>query len=87
MSGGGVATLETPRLLLRPLALAGLDRLTTIWTDPAVARLLLTRPSSRAEVEGRVLEKVGMREERRIVVNGADVALYAIAQWPLVPGP
>lgn len=182
MGGSGVATLETPRLLLRPLTVADLDRLTTIWTDPAVTRFLLTRPSSRAEVEERlhamlaharlfgmwaielratgeligrcgfypytgagrlgeapepelafllaracwgaglaseaartaldalfrcrerparaialvrpehtasrrVLEKVGMREERRVVVNGADVALYAIAQWPPEPGP
>jgi RimJ/RimL family protein N-acetyltransferase len=47
MNGAGV---ETPRLLLRPLALADLDRLTEIWTDPDLARLLLTRPRNGAEV-------------------------------------
>ena len=170
-------TLETARLRLRPLSPADLDRLTEIWTDPEVARLLLTRPRSRAEVEEklaamiehasllgmwalelratgsligrcgfypyagdagpvepelayllarehwgaglaseaaraslgalsqhhraaravalvrpehtasrRVLEKVGMREERSVVVNDVEVALYAIAVWPPAAG-
>lgn len=168
--------LVTPRLRFRPLAPADLERLTEIWTDPEVSRLLLTPPRTRAEVaerlaamieharlfgmwalelratgeligrcgfypyagEGRlgdapepelayllarahwgvglaseaaraalgalfrghhpgravalvrpehaasrrVLEKVGMREEGRGVVNGIDVALYAIAAPP-----
>ena len=50
----GAATLETPRLLLRPLVPSDLDRLTQIWTDPVVARFLLTRPRSRDEVEERL---------------------------------
>jgi RimJ/RimL family protein N-acetyltransferase len=33
---------------------ADVDRLTEIWTDPEVARLLLTRPRSRAEVAERL---------------------------------
>lgn len=172
------STLETPHLRLRPLVPADLDRLTEIWTDPEVARLLITRPSTRADVEERlaamiehaglfgmwalelraagrligrcgfypytgdagrvepelayllarehwgaglaseaarasldalfqrhrparaialvrpehtasrrVLEKVGMREERSVVVNGVEVALYAIAAWPPAAGP
>jgi len=179
MGGTGVATLETPRLLLRPLTPADLDRLTEIWTDPDVARLLLTRPRNGAEVaeklsamieharqfgmwgvvlratgeligrcgfypyagEGRlgeppepelafllarehwgrglaseaaraaldalfrrqrparaialvrpehaasrrVLEKLGMREEGRVAVTEVEVALYAVAAWPLKP--
>ena len=103
---GGVSTLETPRLLLRPLALGDLDRLTAIWTDPAVARVLLTRPSGRAlfhrrerparaaalvrpehMASRRVLEKVGMRDERRVVASGVEVAPYAIATWPAATGP
>lgn len=47
-------TLETARLRLRPLVPADLDRLTEIWTDPEVSRLLLTRPRSRAEVAERL---------------------------------
>jgi len=173
VSGAGVGTLETPRLLLRPLEPGDLDRLTEIWTDPEVARLLLTQPRSRAEVaerldamleharcfgmwalalrasgeligrcgfypyagadgrvepelayllarehwgaglaseaaraaldalfrrhrparaialvrpehaaSRRVLEKVGMREERRVRVSGVEVALYAIDAGP-----
>jgi len=63
MEGTAVATLETPRLLLRSLALADLDRLTQIWTDPEVSRLLITQPRSRAEVE----EKLhGMIEHARL---------------------
>ena len=176
MGGTGVATLETPRLLLRPLTPADLDRLTEIWTDPDVARLLLTRPRNGAEVaeklsamieharqfgmwgvvlratgeligrcgfypyagaggrvepelafllarahwgaglaseaaraaldalfrrhrparaialvrpehaaSRRVLEKLGMREEGRVAVTEVEVALYAVAAWPLKP--
>jgi ribosomal-protein-alanine N-acetyltransferase len=47
-------TLETPRLRLRPLVPGDLDRLTAIWTDPEVARLLVTRPKDRAEVAERL---------------------------------
>jgi RimJ/RimL family protein N-acetyltransferase len=181
MGSAAGETLDTPRLLLRPLALSDLDRLTEVWTDPAVARFLLTRPRSRAEVEEklaamleharvfgmwalelratgeligrcgfypyagegrlgdalepelafllarahwgaglaseaasaaldalfrrrerparaialvrpehaasrRVLDKLGMREQRRVVVSGAEVALYAIAEWPALRG-
>ena len=51
MSGDpGVDTLETPRLLLRPLVPGDLDRLTEIWTDPEVSRFLLTQPRSSVEV-------------------------------------
>ncbi len=50
MGGAGVEILETPRLRLRPLAPGDLDRLTEIWTDPHVARFLLTQPRTRAEV-------------------------------------
>jgi ribosomal-protein-alanine N-acetyltransferase len=50
------ASLETPRLRLRPLVPA--DRLTEIWTDPEVARLLLTRPRDRAEVGHRLAEMI-----------------------------
>jgi len=50
MGGSGIETLETPRLRLRPPAPSDLDRLTEIWTDPEVARLLISRPRSRAEV-------------------------------------
>ena len=45
-----VATLETPRLRLRPLVPDDLDPLTRIWTDPEVARFLLTKPRSGSEV-------------------------------------
>jgi len=47
-------TFETSRLRMRPLVHADLDRLTQIWTDPEVARFLLTRPRDRAEVEERL---------------------------------
>jgi ribosomal-protein-alanine N-acetyltransferase len=43
--------LLTPQLRLRPPRLSDLDRLTEIWTDPAVARLLVSQPRDRAEVE------------------------------------
>jgi [ribosomal protein S5]-alanine N-acetyltransferase len=42
--------LETSRLRLRPPVAGDLDRLTEIWTDPEVARLLVTQPRDRAEV-------------------------------------
>ena len=47
-------TLETPRLRLRPLEAHDLDRLTQIWTDPDVARFLLTRPRDRTQVAERL---------------------------------
>ncbi|MGH7287351.1 MAG: GNAT family N-acetyltransferase [Myxococcota bacterium] len=43
---------------MRPLLHADLERLTEIWTDPEVARLLLTRPRDRAEVEERLLAMI-----------------------------
>ena len=49
-----MTALETPRLRLRPLVPADLDRLTEIWTDPAVSRFLLTPPTTRTEVEARL---------------------------------
>jgi RimJ/RimL family protein N-acetyltransferase len=72
------------RGLASEAARAALDALFRRRERPPRA-IALVRPEHAAS--RRVLEKVGMREERRIVVNGADVALYAIAQWPLVPGP
>jgi RimJ/RimL family protein N-acetyltransferase len=48
------APLATPRLRLRPLVPADLDRLTEIWTDPEVSRLLLMPPRTRAEVAERL---------------------------------
>jgi len=181
MGEAGASALETPRLRLRPLVPADLDRLSEIWTDPEVSRLLLTRPRSRSEVaerlaamiehagrfgmwalelratgeligrcgfypyagEGRlgddaepelayllarehwgvglaseaaraaldalfrrhgptraialvrpehaasrrVLEKVGMRDQRGVVVHGVEVVLYATAASPPVAGP
>jgi RimJ/RimL family protein N-acetyltransferase len=62
MSGAGVERLETPRLLLRPLSRADLDRLTAIWTDPEVSRLLIAQPRDRAEVAEKLAE---MREHAR----------------------
>ena len=52
------AALVTPRLRLRPLSPGDLDRLTEIWTDPEVARLLVTRPRTRAEVAERLAEMI-----------------------------
>ncbi len=49
-----LGTLETPRLRLRPLALADLDRLARIWTDPEVSRFLLSRPRDRGAVQERL---------------------------------
>jgi ribosomal-protein-alanine N-acetyltransferase len=51
-------SLETARLRFRPLVPADLDRLTEIWTDPEVSRLLLTRPRDRAEVGQRLAEMI-----------------------------
>ncbi len=70
MSDAGVGTLETPRLLLRPLVPGDLDRLTEIWTDPEVSRLLLTRPRSRAGVE----EKLGA-----MIEHGRQFGMWAVA--------
>ena len=47
---------------------------TTLRFARAVA---LVRPEHAAS--RRVLEKVGMREERRLIAKGVEVALYAIA--------
>ena len=47
-------SFETPRLRFRPPLAADLDRLVEIWTDPEVARLLLSKPGTRAEVEERL---------------------------------
>jgi RimJ/RimL family protein N-acetyltransferase len=55
MSSAGVEGLKTPRLRLRPLVAGDLDRLTEIWTDREVSRLLITQPRNRVEVE----EKLG----------------------------
>jgi ribosomal-protein-alanine N-acetyltransferase len=52
--GVPIESLETARLRLRPLAPADLDRLTRIWTDPDVSRLLLSRPRDGSDVEARL---------------------------------
>ena len=48
-------TLETPRLLLVPLAPAHADAVYAIYREPAVRRFLVTRPATRAEFD-RVFE-------------------------------
>jgi ribosomal-protein-alanine N-acetyltransferase len=54
----GHERFTTSRLRLRPLVPADVERLTEIWTDPEVSRLLLTRPRDRAEVEQRLAEMI-----------------------------
>jgi [ribosomal protein S5]-alanine N-acetyltransferase len=46
--------ITTGRLRLRPLRFDDLDLLTEVWTDPAVSKYLLTRPTGRSEVEARL---------------------------------
>ena len=64
-------TLETARLLLEPLAPEHAEALREIWSDPEVARFLISRPASPAEFDalfarnleaGRRLGMWGLRE-------------------------
>jgi RimJ/RimL family protein N-acetyltransferase len=64
-------TLETARLRLEPLAPEHADALRAIWSDPEVARFLISRPASTAEFDalfarnleaGRRLGMWGLRE-------------------------
>jgi RimJ/RimL family protein N-acetyltransferase len=43
--------LETPRLILEPLAPEHAPALRAIWCDPEVARFLISRPTSPAELD------------------------------------
>ena len=63
--------LETARLRLEPLAPEHAEALRAIWSDPEVARLLISRPASPAELDalfarnleaGRRLGMWGVRE-------------------------
>jgi RimJ/RimL family protein N-acetyltransferase len=59
-----VSPLETARLRLEPLAPVHVPALREIWSDPEVARFLLSRPSSDAELEAIVARNLAAAEGR-----------------------
>jgi RimJ/RimL family protein N-acetyltransferase len=56
-----IEMIETERLHLRPITLDDVDLLVELDSDPDVMRHISGRPSTRAEVEGVIRERLGWR--------------------------
>jgi RimJ/RimL family protein N-acetyltransferase len=73
-----IDTVETKRLVLRPIALDDVDLLVGLDSDPEVMRYLTGRPSTREEVEVAVLNNMGCRWIATERSSGAFVGWFSL---------
>jgi RimJ/RimL family protein N-acetyltransferase len=78
--GPGLRTVETMRLVLRPISLDDVELLVDLDSDPEVMRYLTGRPSTRQEAEAVVRERLG----RRWIATGKTSGKF-VGWFGLVP--
>jgi len=74
--------IEGTRLTLRPVSPNDLDDLHCLWIDSDVHKYLWDDEIISRELVAsiRVMEKAGMRFEKRVIVNGRDTVYYKISR-------
>jgi RimJ/RimL family protein N-acetyltransferase len=73
-----IDTLETKRLVLRPIVLDDVDLLVGLDSAPQVMRYLTGRPSTREEVEAAVRDNIGCRWIATERSSGAFVGWFSL---------
>jgi RimJ/RimL family protein N-acetyltransferase len=73
-----IDTLETERLVLRPIALDDVDLLVGLDSDPQVMRYLTGRPSTREEAEAAIRDNMGCRWIATDRHSGAFVGWFSL---------
>jgi RimJ/RimL family protein N-acetyltransferase len=76
-----IGSVETDRLVLRPITVDDVDLLVDLDSDPEVMRYLTGRPSTRLEIETVIRDRLGWRWIATERLSGAFVGWFG-----LVPG-